>query len=119
MEKARSRGAGMQPARQTGARATFFTVANFTLRERRRKVNEGSYLLSCWQRRPRVTTGSTSKLLVAHRLRVASGAQFWEACNAQNHLLTCGCKEREELDRANDAHRWIGRRGVTGARQLC
>jgi hypothetical protein len=34
-------------ARQTGARATLFTAANFTLREGRRKVNEGSYLLAC------------------------------------------------------------------------
>jgi len=42
-------------ARQTDVRATFFTAANFTLREGQHKVNEGSYLLANRQRRPRST----------------------------------------------------------------
>jgi hypothetical protein len=49
-------------ARQTVARATFFTAANFTLREGRQKVNEGSYLLACRKRWPQFLNGPYLKL---------------------------------------------------------
>lgn len=63
-------------ARQRNATASSFTAANFTLRDGRHKVNEGSYLLSRWKKRLRLTKGSALKLLVAHRPQVASGAKF-------------------------------------------
>jgi hypothetical protein len=73
-------------ARQTGARATLFTAANFTLREGRRKVNEGSYLLAC--------KGGLASQTVAPRncswpivLELQAAVQFQKAYNAQSHSL--------------------------------
>lgn len=66
----------MLPARSVGAKARFFTTANFTLREGQHKVNEGSYPLACRQRRPRSTAGTALKLLATHRPQTAGAARF-------------------------------------------